>query len=128
MYPPARLDGCANRLSAEAAAECAVEWDQLRFTPKEFALRAKAMRQLQAVEPKTCAADPERSIGCRAGSSSFWLTWDGRMLPCGMMPFPEARDAQELLQAVLEEYEVDADTAAADITAFLEKLRNLEIL
>lgn len=41
---------------------------------------------------------------------------------------PEARDAQELLRAVLEEYEVDADTAAADITAFLEKLRSLEIL
>lgn len=41
---------------------------------------------------------------------------------------PEARDAQELLQAVLEEYEVDADTAAADIAAFLEKLRSLEIL
>ena len=40
----------------------------------------------------------------------------------------EARDAQELLRAVLEEYEVDADTAAADITAFLEKLRSLEIL
>lgn len=41
---------------------------------------------------------------------------------------PEARDAQELLRAVLEEYEVDADTAAADIAAFLEKLRSLEIL
>jgi len=40
----------------------------------------------------------------------------------------EARDAQELLQAVLEEYEADADTAAADIAAFLEKLRSLEIL
>ena len=42
----------------------------------------------------TCGADPERSIGCRAGSSSFWLTWDGRMLPCGMMPFPETRPLQ----------------------------------
>ena len=41
---------------------------------------------------------------------------------------PEARDAQELLHAVLEEYEVDADTAAADIAAFLEKLHKLEIL
>ena len=41
---------------------------------------------------------------------------------------PEARDAEALVQAVLAEYEVDADTAAADITAFLEKLHKLEIL
>ena len=23
---------------------------------------------------------------CRAGRTSFWVTWDGRMLPCGMFP------------------------------------------
>ena len=94
MYPPARLDGCANRLSAEEAARAAVEWDLLRLAPEEFARRAEAMARLSAVEPKTCGADPERSIGCRAGSSSFWLTWDGRMLPCGMMPFPETKPLQ----------------------------------
>ena len=22
---------------------------------------------------------------CRAGRSAFWMTWDGRLLPCGMM-------------------------------------------
>lgn len=41
---------------------------------------------------------------------------------------PDARDARELLDAVLAEYEVDAATAAADIADFLEKLRKLEIL
>ncbi len=25
---------------------------------------------------------------CKAGSSSFWVTWDGRMLPCGIMQEP----------------------------------------
>ena len=29
-------------------------------------------------------------VRCRAGSTSFWLTWDGKMLPCGMMAEPEA--------------------------------------
>ena len=23
---------------------------------------------------------------CAAGRSNFWVTWDGRMLPCGMIP------------------------------------------
>lgn len=25
-------------------------------------------------------------IRCRAGKCSFWVTWDGRLLPCGMLP------------------------------------------
>ena len=25
----------------------------------------------------------------RCAGTAFWMTWDGRMLPCGMMPFPE---------------------------------------
>lgn len=89
MYPPARLDAAAARLDPAGAAECTVAWDLLRFQRSEFAQRAEAMARLAAVEPRTCGADPDRSIGCRAGSSSFWITWDGRMLPCGMMPFPQ---------------------------------------
>ena len=27
-------------------------------------------------------------VRCRAGKSSFWITWDGRMLLCGMMDAP----------------------------------------
>lgn len=103
MYPPVRLDGCARRLSPAEAAQCTVQWDLLRFSPEEFALRAEAVANLRAVEPKTCGADPERSIGCRAGSSSFWLTWDGRMLPCGMMPFPETRPLDRGFRAAWEE-------------------------
>ena len=41
---------------------------------------------------------------------------------------PQAQDEAELLRAVLAEYEVAEQEAAADIAAFLEKLRSLEIL
>lgn len=41
---------------------------------------------------------------------------------------PGAADEQELLQAVLAEYEVDEAQAAQDTAAFLDKLRGLEIL
>lgn len=27
-------------------------------------------------------------IRCRAGRAAFWITWDGTMTPCGMMPKP----------------------------------------
>ena len=41
---------------------------------------------------------------------------------------PEATDEAELLAAVLEEYEVDAETAQADIAAFMADLRKLGII
>jgi len=93
MYPSVRVNGefgCGNRLTPEEAAEATVEMDRLRFTPEEFTLRAENVHKLIAVEPKECAADMEEGVLCRAGSTAFWLTWDGRMLPCGMMPGPAA--------------------------------------
>lgn len=92
MYPPIRVNGgqvgCGNRLTAEDAARCGVEWDLLRFTPEQFAQRAEHMKARIALDENECAADLDTGVSCRAGYSSFWMTWDGRMLPCGMMPGP----------------------------------------
>ena len=41
---------------------------------------------------------------------------------------PEAEDDSQILTAVLAEYDVDEATAKADITAFLNKLRDMDIL
>lgn len=41
---------------------------------------------------------------------------------------PEAQDAEDLVKAVLQDYDVDEDTARADIHAFLKKLETLGIL
>lgn len=41
---------------------------------------------------------------------------------------PKAENEEEILKAVLEEYEVDEETARKDIGEYLEKLRTLEIL
>ena len=90
MYPPIRSHGdCGHRLSAEEAAAAAVQWDMLRLSKEQFLEHAAGYRDLIRVEEKECSADPDTGVGCRAGSTSFWLTWDGRMLPCGMMPGPE---------------------------------------
>lgn len=97
MYPPVRLDkeleGYGNRLSPKESAKYSVQWDTLRFTEEEFAKRAEAMANLVSVEAEECYVDQEDTadgVKCRAGSSSFWMTWDGQMRPCGMMPGPTA--------------------------------------
>lgn len=90
MYPPVRVEGCgavSRRLSAGEAAEAAVAWDLLRLGSEEMRLRAKRMANTSQRE---CPVDLDDGVGCRAGSTSLWLTWDGRMLPCGMMPGPVA--------------------------------------
>ncbi len=105
MYPPMRLGNEAGdrRLSAEDAAACTVQWDRLRMPPEEFARRAEAMEQLTAVDMPECPMESETGIGCRAGSSSFWLTWEGKMTPCGMMPSPAAYPLRTGLRAAWQE-------------------------
>lgn len=94
MYPPIRLEkeleGYGNRLLPKESAEYSVKWDLLRFTEEEFSKRAKAMKDFVNVDEKECSIDMEQGVRCRAGSSSFWMTWDGQMRPCGMMPGPTA--------------------------------------
>lgn len=89
MYPPIRVKpdqyGSGDRLSPEEAAQCMVQWDQLRFTEEEFAQRAENMHNLIPDELSECTADPDEGVGCRAGRSSFWLAWDGTMFPCTML-------------------------------------------
>ena len=93
MYPPIRLPdgscGCGNRLDAGESAKWSVYWDSLRFTEEEFALRAQNMAAWEHIS-EGCPVEEGEGVRCRAGSSSFWMTWDGRMLPCGMMTTPEA--------------------------------------
>lgn len=41
---------------------------------------------------------------------------------------PQAQEESDLVDALLEEYDVDRPTAEADVAAFLAQLRELEIL
>ena len=94
MYPSIRVNGekygCGNRLSPKEAAFYGVKWDTLRFSEEEFNQRAVNMKNMICVDESECPVEMDEGVGCRAGSSSFWMTWDGRMLPCGMMSAPVA--------------------------------------
>ncbi|MBQ7229777.1 MAG: radical SAM protein [Oscillospiraceae bacterium] len=107
MYPSIRVNGgkygYGDRLDPEAAAAANVQWDLLRFTPEEFARRACAVHEYALVEGSECAADLDEGVGCRAGSTAFWMTWDGRMLPCGMMPYPTAYPLETGFRAAWEQ-------------------------
>lgn len=106
MYPSVRVNGeqygCGNRLSCAESAKYSVEWDLLRFPEEVFEQRAQKMAQFQPLESDGCPVEVGEGVRCRAGSTSFWMTWDGRMLPCGMMTGPVAKPLEMGFDAAWE--------------------------
>lgn len=95
MYPPIRVNGTigenAGRFTAEEAGRVMARWHQLRDAKELFQARAERVRNMEAADiTGTCADVEGEGVMCRAGRSSFWLTWDGCMRPCGTMGIESA--------------------------------------
>ncbi len=90
MFPPVRKDP-------------AMVGKNQRFTPEEAAYYSAriachtqgAENFIRQVENAPLPPEPEDcgtyegdgdAMTCRAGRCGFWVTWDGRLLPCGMFP------------------------------------------
>ena len=119
MYPPVRVNGeeygCGNQLTATEAARCTVEWDRIRFNEEQFTIRAENMQRLVAVEPEGCPVEEGEGIRCRAGSTTFWITWDGKMTPCGMMTGPVVYPLEDGFNAAWDK--LRAETAAVRVNS-----------
>lgn len=107
MFPPLRRDsamvGWNDRLSAEDAAYQSAKIACLTNGEDYFLQRMKndAPMSLSGDAGEDCPELPAEGEGirCRAGKCSFWITWDGRMLPCGMFP---GEDAENVFEAGFE--------------------------
>lgn len=129
MFPPVRAceQGCfaADRMTPQEAARAQLVYDRFRFTPDE--LRRRWEQQLAGIrvpDPDSeCQELPTRRIRCRAGSSTFWITWDGQMRPCGMMTVPSApvcartfSEAWEEIRRAREDILVPAKCSACEVS------------
>lgn len=114
MFPPLRRDaskvGWNDRFSAE---ESAIQeaWISVYQNGREAYLKhmeSEEMASLSGDIEEDCMpvdeefpgnGDSEKKEGerirCRAGKCSFWVTWDGRFLPCGMLPGENALNVFE---------------------------------
>lgn len=93
MFPPIRAcnDKCSKieRLTPFEAAKAQFEYDKFRFNENILLLRYKnILNGIRNHNEDDCQDLPTEKIKCRAGSTSFWLTYDGQMRPCGMMEMP----------------------------------------
>lgn len=99
MFPPVRnaKEGAADaevRFTPEEAAKARADCAKLTMSETEY------MHYLRLSHAGISAADDnndecvrieDAKMRCTAGKCSFWVTWDGRMTPCGMMNEPVAK-------------------------------------
>lgn len=97
MFPPVRACEhgafCADRLTPAEAADEKLRCDRLRFSPDECRSRWQSLLRGEAIpDPDAeCQELPTQKLACRAGSSTFWVTWEHELRPCGMMTQPGVR-------------------------------------
>ena len=113
MFPPVRKDpagfGNNQRFTPEEGAYYTAYADYL-MRGKERFLEAGGM--LPPSPPEEECAGVGDGILCRAGRCSFWVTWRGDMMPCGM--FPVEPGANVFRQPFGEAWEI-VKKRAADI-------------
>ncbi len=83
VIPPSRRgerEG-AYRLNAKEAG-CLAFKAQLLENGTEI-MKARAENQLLS---ENCFYETTEGVSCLAGRSQFWITWNGKMLACGMLP------------------------------------------
>lgn len=95
MFPPLRRDessiGENDRMSPEEDAEFTLECDRRRMTEEEFVNRCMLrINRSKGCLDGECLDAPSERIRCRAGSTAFWVNWNGDITPCGMMTIKAA--------------------------------------
>jgi len=114
LYPPVRVDETETgtnkaRFEAREAAFYEFKCDKERFERDMFVKRTAAIcKGIRTECDEDCDGIPSEGIACRAGKSSFWMTWDGRMLPCGMMLEPVSYPLQIGFDSAWEEIRKEA--------------------
>lgn len=96
MFPPVRAceNGCCEneRLTSAEAARARFDYETFRYGQDAEAYR-KRLEVIHAgnVVPdddSECQELPTERIRCRAGDTTFWMTYKAEMRPCGMMTIP----------------------------------------
>ena len=90
-FPPARRNGCSDfadftRMSPEVAGELTVL--DILYREGKNAVIARAKNLCSPIQTG-CDLDNGEPIQCMAGSSQFWITWNGFVTPCGMLNKPD---------------------------------------
>lgn len=95
LFPPVRRAGDTDAscyLTPEEYGRLGAAFDRLSMTEaqmgrrKDLIQRVKALSQEDSPQKEDTMPTEGRAASCMAGRGAFWVTWDGQLLPCGMLP------------------------------------------
>ena len=96
MFPPVRRDptmvGVNERFTPEESAAYLLRYIHRQRGDEAYHYYLQRVLEGYTEPPgldESCIDPLDGKIRCRAGKASFWITWDGWLLPCGMMPEPK---------------------------------------
>lgn len=132
MFPPVRRDsdmvGKNERFTPEEAAFYRLKTYRLQNSEEKY-FRILQNIQKNSIPPpgldESCVDLSDGKLRCRAGKSSFWVTWDGWMTPCGMMPEPKVETVNRPFGEAWREL-MDASRRLS-LSGVCHKCRNAEL-
>lgn len=96
MFPPLRRDetmvGQNDRFTPKDAAYWRLKTIRLQQGEENYRNYLKSICEHMEVPfglQEGCEDSMDGTIKCRAGRAAFWVTWDGWLMPCGMMTRPK---------------------------------------
>lgn len=87
LFPPVRNGHESNDsyLSPEEMGSLGARFDWLTLQENQKESRAKLIRDCLAKQPVPEAELETVAASCMAGRGAFWISWDGKLYPCGML-------------------------------------------
>lgn len=90
MFPPLRKDptmiGKNDRFTPQEAAYYSAKIELLLGGKERFLSRPEDSLPPLSADPDENCDGVGDTVRCRAGKCSFWVTWEGKLMPCGMLP------------------------------------------
>lgn len=109
IFPPTRKDllkiGENERFTPFEAANFKIMKSHINLSEKE--VYKDLCNYISKLDNKDSDKKINRNMRCRAGKSSFWITWDGKMTPCGMMNYPYSQPFEEGFEKAWEKIKLD---------------------
>jgi radical SAM protein with 4Fe4S-binding SPASM domain len=87
VFPPIRNQHIPENvtMSPEEMGRAAAYFDWITLEEEQKQKRADLIRKCLSDEPVSVENQQSRISGCMAGRGAFWISWDGKMYPCGML-------------------------------------------
>ena len=96
LFPPVRRDptlaGTNRRFTPQEAARHHLRIFRLQNGEARYRTYLEKIQAGTIPPPgldESCVDPLDGKVRCRAGKAAFWVTWDGYLTPCGMMPEPK---------------------------------------